>query len=82
MPLFYFYIMLYHKLSIVLFILSIVSCKKNDAIPNENRLTESISINDSISVQFIKTDPIINDSISWYFELEKSVNDEADAFLE
>ncbi len=62
--------MMYHKVFIILFAISIISCKKNDAIANEKLLVESISVNDSISVSFVKKDSIINDSVSLYFQLE------------
>lgn len=82
MPLFIFIFMIYHKLFIVLFALSIISCKKNNTISSEKESVESISVNDSISVSFVKRDSIINDSVSLYFKLEKPVKDHADAFYD
>ncbi len=82
MPLFYFIFMVYHKLFIILFVLCIISCKKNDTIANEKLLIESISINDSISVSFVRKDSIINDSVSLYFKLEKPLNNHADIFYD
>ncbi len=82
MPLFYFIFMMYHKVFIILFAISIISCKKNDAIANEKLLVESISVNDSISVSFVKKDSIINDSVSLYFQLEKPLNNHADVFYD
>lgn len=82
MPLFIFIFMIYHKLFIVLFALSIISCKKNDTTSSEKESVESISVNDSISVSFVKRDSIINDSVSLYFKLEKPVKDHADDFYD
>lgn len=82
MPLFIFIFMIYHKVFIVLFALSIISCKKNDTISNGKEAVESISVNDSISVSFVKRDSIINDSVSLYFKLENSEKDYADDFYD
>lgn len=74
--------MIYHKIFIALFALSIISCKKTDTISSEKESVESISVNDSISVSFVKKDSIINDSVSLYFKLEKPVKDHANVFYD